>query len=186
MNKAFFLDRDGVINEEVDYLYQPEKVVILPGVADALRKLRAAGFLAIVTTNQSGVARGMYSEADVAAVHRRIDELLAAENARVDAYYLCPHHPEFTGKCDCRKPLPGMLLRAVAEWDIDPAVSAMVGDRLSDLKAGRAAGCAAEYLVLTGYGQNVVQKEDVSSIRVVRDLEAAVDDFLSWSGRGAR
>lgn len=182
MKKAFFLDRDGVINEEVDYLSDPDKAVILPGVAAALRRLHEAGFLAIVVTNQSGVARGMYGEADVHAVHERIRELLARDGAGVDRFYYCPHHPKFGSPCHCRKPEPGMILAACRELEIDPALSAMVGDRLSDIAAGRAAGCRACYLVKTGYGMEVLRKEDVSGIEVAEDLADAVERFLAVEG----
>ncbi|MBS1371046.1 MAG: D-glycero-beta-D-manno-heptose 1,7-bisphosphate 7-phosphatase [Lentisphaeria bacterium] len=178
MNKAFFLDRDGVVNEEVDYLSDPDQVVILPGVAPALRRLREAGFLAVVVTNQSGVARGMYGEADVLAVHERIRELLAAEGAGIDRFYYCPHHAKYGSPCSCRKPQPGMLLAACRDLDIDPARSAMVGDRLSDVAAGRAAGCRACYLVKTGYGLEVIRNEDIAGIDVAENLSDAVERFL--------
>lgn len=178
MNKAFFLDRDGVVNEELDYLYQPEKVVILPGVAAALRRLHQEGFLTIVVTNQSGVARGMYGERDVHAVHDRIRELLAADGATVDGFYYCPHHPKFGTPCDCRKPRPGMLLAACRDFDIGPARSAMAGDRLSDIEAGRSAGCRACYLLKTGYGLETIRRENITGIDVAEDLADAVDRFL--------
>lgn len=174
MKQAFFLDRDGVINVEVDYLSDPDKAELIPGVPEALREIRAHGFLAVVVTNQSGVARGMYSEKEVHAVHRRIDELLAATGAQVDRWYFCPHHPKHTGICDCRKPAPGMLLRAARELDIDLSNSVMVGDRLSDLEAGRAAGCRTVWLVRTGYGAEVVRTADLSGINVAADLADAV------------
>ena len=179
MKQAFFLDRDGVINVEVDYLCEPERVEIIPGVAAALRKIHQMGYLAIVVTNQSGVARGMYAESDVMAVHQRIQQLLAAENAAVDAFYYCPHHRDFTGECSCRKPSPGMLLQAAREWEIDLRRSVMVGDRLSDIEAGRAAGCCRTYLVRTGYGEEVLKKCDVGALPVADDLAAAVDDWFS-------
>ena len=178
MKKAFFLDRDGVINEEVDYLFQPEKVVILPGVIPALRRIHESGFLSIVVTNQSGVARGMYGESDVKAVHDRIRELLVAAGVTVDGFYYCPHHPKFGSPCTCRKPQPGMLLAACRDFDIDPACSAMVGDRISDIEAGRAAGCRANYLLKTGYGLETIRKEDISGIEVAEDLPDAVERFL--------
>ena len=166
MNKAFFLDRDGVINVEMDYLCDPEKVILIPGTATAIRRLHEAGYLAVVVTNQSGVARGMYTRNEVDAVHRRIRELLALEGTTIDAFYCCVHHPEYTGICDCRKPAPGMLLQAARELDIDCAGSAMVGDRMSDIAAGRAAGCAESYLVRTGYGMETLRKSDVSGVTV--------------------
>lgn len=174
MKKAFFLDRDGVINVEVDYLSDPDKAELIPGVPEALREIHAHGFLAIVVTNQSGVARGMYTQNEVNAVHRRIDELLAAAGAKVDGWYFCPHHPKHTGPCDCRKPAPGMLLQAAREHEIDLANSVMVGDRLSDLEAGRAAGCRTVWLVKTGYGAEVVRTTDLTGVNVAEDLADAV------------
>lgn len=180
MNKACFLDRDGVVNEEVDYLWEPEKVLIVPGTAAALRKLNAHGFMTIVVTNQAGVARGYYGEKDIHAVHRRIRELLAIEGARIDDFFYCPHHEKFTGECSCRKPASGMLLAAAAKYNIDMKHSFMVGDRLSDLEAGKNAGCAVSYLVKTGYGLDVVAAGGVPpQFPVVENLSAAVDDFLT-------
>ncbi len=159
------------------------------------RWLHEAGVLAIVVTNQSGVARGMYGESDVQAVHERIQELLAREGAAVDRFYYCPHHPKYGSPCSCRKPEPGMILTACREFDIDPAHSAMVGDRLSDIAAGRAAGGTrlarpegvagqgwACYLVKTGYGMEVLRNEDVSGIEVAEDLSDAVERFLALDG----
>lgn len=149
------MDRDGVVNVEVDYLHRPEDVILEDGVGEAIRLLRQKGFKIIVVTNQAGVARGMYGEADIKIVHAKIEELLAQAGAKVDAFYYCPHHPDFSGECDCRKPSPRMLLDAAAKFDIDMAQSLMVGDRLSDLEAGFNAGCGQVYLVRTGYGKNV-------------------------------
>ena len=146
MKQAFFLDRDGVINVEVDYLSDPDKAELIPGVPEALREIHAHGFLAIVVTNQSGVARGMYTQNEVNAVHRRIDELLAAAGAKVDGWYFCPHHPKHTGPCDCRKPAPGMLLQAAKDFNIDLSQSWMVGDGRHDISAGKAAGCKTAYI----------------------------------------
>lgn len=180
MNKAFFLDRDGVINVELDhYLFNPEEAVLLPGVVPALKRMHEHGFLVIVVTNQAGVARGIYAEKDVHAVHERIRELLNAGGADVDGFYYCPHHPEYGPPCTCRKPEPGMLLAACRDFNIDPARSAMVGDRLSDIAAGRAAGCRTCYLVKTGYGATVLRNEDTRGIHVAEDLEDVVNRFLT-------
>lgn len=178
MNKAFFLDRDGVVNVEVDYLSDPGQVVIIPGVPEALKLLRQHGFKTIVVTNQSGVARGMYSEADVLAVHRRIRELLAGDGAEIDDFFYCLHHEKYSGPCNCRKPAPGMLLEAAKKHEIDCSHSVMVGDRLSDIAAGRAAGCGRVYLVKTGYGGEVIRSSDVSGIPVAEDLLDAVRQYL--------
>jgi len=154
--RAVFIDRDGTINVERDYLFRPEEFVFVPGAPDAIRLLREAGFRVVVVTNQSGIARGYYDEAAMHRLHRHMDELLAREGAAVDAYYHCPHHPDGTVDayrtvCDCRKPLPGMLEQAARELHLDLAASYIIGDKLADVEAGRAAGCRP-VLVETGYG----------------------------------
>ncbi len=149
---AVFLDRDGTLNREVDYLARPEDLELLPRVGAALRSLAEAGFALVVVTNQSGIARGLFTLTELALIHERLHELLAAQGVELDAIEFCPHHPEFTGPCTCRKPAPGMLLRAVADLDLDPAASWIVGDSERDLAAGRAIG-ARGILVLTGKGE---------------------------------
>jgi len=143
---------------------------------EAVRLLNQAGLFVVVLTNQSGIARGLYSEADLQRLHRHVDTLLAAEGARVDAWYYCPHHPEGRGAyrrhCDCRKPLPGMLFQAAAEHGIDLSRSWMVGDKAVDVEAGLAAGCRP-ILVRTGYGAQAEQNLP-SGIEVCNDLLAAV------------
>jgi D-glycero-D-manno-heptose 1,7-bisphosphate phosphatase len=137
---AAFLDRDGTINvkaPEGEYVETPAEVRLLPGAAAAVRRLNEAGIPVLVVTNQRGIALGRMTEADLAAVHRRLAELLAAEGARVDAWYHCPHD---RGECDCRKPEPGMLLRAAREHGVDLERSVMIGDAESDVEAGRRAG----------------------------------------------
>jgi len=156
MRRCVFLDRDGVINEEVDYLHEPDRVVLVAGVADAIATLTRAGLAVVVVTNQAGIARGMYTERELAAVTARVGELLGRAGARLDGTYFCPHHPDaglgaYRIACRCRKPAPGMLEQAAAELGLDLARSAIVGDKATDLEAGRAAGCAA-VLVRTGYG----------------------------------
>ncbi len=171
--QALFLDRDGVVNEECHYLFEPEKVVLTEGVGAAIRAANEAGFLVVVVTNQSGVARGLYTLADVDAVHRRIVELLGEEKdaPRIDRFYCCPHHAtagigEFLLDCDCRKPKPGMLLRAAEELGIDLSASYLVGDMRTDLEAGAAVGCRT-YLVRTGHGKMVeIAPEDHEALRL--------------------
>ena len=155
-NRAVFLDRDGTINVEVQYLKRVEDFQFIPGVPWALRRLKEAGFLLVVVTNQSGIGRGYYDEAALASIHSHMHADLATFGASIDACYFCPHHPEHaTGdyriECGCRKPLPGMLQQAARDLDIDLASSFMIGDKLADVEAGINAGCTS-LLVLTGYG----------------------------------
>ena len=155
MRRAVFLDRDGTINVEKEYLYRIVDFEFLSGAADAVRLLNEAGFLVVVVTNQSGVARGYYTEEDVENLHRHIDRELEKTGARVDAWLYCPHHPDGRSSyglpCNCRKPLPGMLKEAAQRYDIDLKTSIMIGDKLADVSAGQGAGCRT-VLVRTGYG----------------------------------
>lgn len=155
MRRAIFLDRDGTINVEKEYLYRAEEFEFVNGAPQAVRLLNEAGFFVVVVTNQSGVARGYYSEGDVEALHRHIDSELWKAGAWVDAWFYCPHHLQGNGHyalaCNCRKPLPGMLLDAAQQFGIDLEASVMIGDKLDDIKAGIAAGCRS-ILVRTGYG----------------------------------
>ena len=115
VNKAFFLDRDGVINFDIGYLHEPDKTELLSGVTEAIIAIHRAGYLAVVVSNQAGVAKGYYPEADTHAVHARLQTMLLSAGGRealIDAWYFCPHHPKHTGECSCRKPAPGMLLKA--------------------------------------------------------------------------
>lgn len=141
MTKAVFLDRDGVINVNCprahDYIKSVEELALLPGAATGVARLNDAGFLVVVATNQRGIARGMMTEGDLAAVHAAMEDELAKSGAHVDAIYVCPHD---SGECECRKPLPGLLLQASKDLDLDLAESWMVGDHLSDVRAGKAAG----------------------------------------------
>ena len=132
---ALFLDRDGVLIADKGYVFRTTDVEWLPGVAEALREARAAGFRIVVVTNQSGVARRLYGEDDVRRLH---DWMNAQLGAAIDAFYYCPHGPD--SDCDCRKPKPGLFLRAISEMDIDPARSLAVGDKPRDVEAARAAG----------------------------------------------
>jgi D,D-heptose 1,7-bisphosphate phosphatase len=160
---AVFMDRDGTINEEVSYLSRMEQLRIYPQAYEAIRLINAAGMKAVVVTNQSGIARGYFTEDFVRSVHDRINELLGAEGARIDGFYICPHHPIhgngiYKQDCNCRKPKPGLLLQAAAEMNIDLARSYMIGDMLKDIEAGKKAG-ARGILVKTGYGSNIVRTD---------------------------
>ena len=154
---AVFLDRDGTLIREVDFLRRPEEVELIPGTAEALRQLELAGFARVIVTNQSGVARGYLTIETLAEIHARLFELLAAEGASIDLTLFCPHHPTegappFRRQCNCRKPEPGMLLEATERLDLDPNRSWTVGDSGRDLSAGLAVGARA-ILVETGKGQ---------------------------------
>jgi len=146
--RAVFLDRDGTLNVDKRFVGSPDDVELAPGAANGARALTDAGFLLIVASNQSGIARGMFTDRQADAVDARVSELLAAQGATIAAFYRCPHLPDaplpaYARDCPCRKPKPGMLLQAAAEWRIDLAQSWVVGDRARDIAAGRAAGCRA-------------------------------------------
>ncbi len=142
MNKAAFLDRDGVINvkaPEGQYVTRWEEVRFLPGVAAAIARLNQAGFRVIVISNQRCVAKGLVTSDEVRALHEKISRELAAQGAIIDAFYFCPH--DTSAACDCRKPAPGMILQAAQEHQIDPGLSWMIGDTAADVAAGKNAGC---------------------------------------------
>lgn len=170
MRKAVFLDRDGTIIEDVCHLHRIEDIRILPGVPEAIRRLNEVGWLVIVVTNQSVVARGLLSEDQLKVIHKVIDKRLANRGARIDAWYYCPHHPggivrEYSIECECRKPKPGMLLRAAREYDITLECSWMVGDKQSDVECGSRLGL-----------RSIQLGRDVSS------LSAAVSMILMKAG----
>jgi D-glycero-D-manno-heptose 1,7-bisphosphate phosphatase len=179
MKRAVFIDRDGTINEEKEYLFRRDDFVFIPGAPQAIRLLNDAGFLVIVVTNQSGVARGYYTEEDVHQLHRHIAADLEQFGARVDAWFYCPHHPAGRGSyalpCRCRKPLPGMLLEAAGRFAIDLESSIMIGDKLVDVEAGAAAGCRS-ILVRTGYGSEE-EHRCRSSVEVFDDLLSAAESL---------
>ena len=142
---AAFLDRDGVLNVDREYVHRVDQLEWIDGAAEAIKLINDAGYLAIVVTNQSGVARGYYDEAAVGALHAHMKDYLAARGARIDAFYYCPHHPagtveRFAITCACRKPGIGMLEQAAADWPIDRAHSFMIGDKDIDVAAAEAFG----------------------------------------------
>ncbi len=171
LREAVFLDRDGTVNEEVEYLAEPARLRLIPGAALAIRLLNEAGILAIVITNQAGVGRGYFSGGAVEAVHAELAMQLGTHGARLDAIYHCPHHPD--AGCACRKPGIGMLERAAAEHGVDMERSIVVGDKASDLEAGRRAGCRT-ILVLTGYGTETRERLDGSD----EQPDFVADDIL--------
>jgi D-glycero-D-manno-heptose 1,7-bisphosphate phosphatase len=146
-----FVDRDGTINREVHHLSDPDQLELLPGAADGLRELCEAGCTLVVVSNQSPIGRGMFTEARLLEINGRLSEMLAAESVKIAGWYWCPHAP-WEG-CDCRKPAPGLFLRARDEMGVILEKSWIVGDRLTDLRAGRQVGSRA-ILVATGYGES--------------------------------
>jgi D-glycero-D-manno-heptose 1,7-bisphosphate phosphatase len=174
---AAFLDRDGTIIREVHYLADPALVELLPGAAAAIRDLAAGGFAIVVVTNQSGIARGLYGADRFFEVQRRVDELLGEEGVVLDAVHHCPHHPDFTGPCDCRKPGLGMYRAAARRLHLDLAASIYVGDRMSDaLPALETRGRG--FLVQTGYGIAAAPALP-PGIRVLPDLAAVAATVLN-------
>lgn len=168
--KAVFLDRDGTINKYVGFLRNIDEFALLDGVADAIKKINASGYLAIVVTNQPVIARGEVSFEELERIHNKMETLLGKEGAYLDAVYFCPHHPhkgyegerpELKFDCECRKPKPGMLLKAAQDFNIDLAQSWMVGDGENDIKAGQNAGCRTALVGNGAYGQTVT----VSSLK---------------------
>lgn len=174
---AIFLDRDGTLCELVPYLHDPRQVKLVPGAADAIAKARLAGYKIVVITNQSGVARGYFDHAAVRGVHQALNDCLSAAGAAVDRFYYCPHHPEFTEHCDCRKPQPGLLRQAAREMRLDLNRSVMIGDTAGDLQAGEAAGTAS-ILVRTGYGGKQLGPLPPAS-QTVDNLVAAIEQAVS-------
>jgi D-glycero-D-manno-heptose 1,7-bisphosphate phosphatase len=181
---AVFLDRDGTIIEDVAYLRDVREVRLLPGAATAIRRLNEHDLLVIVATNQSGIARGLLSRNDYQLAERRVDELLEAAGAHVDGHYFCPHLPELTGPCDCRK--PGVLLyrQASEQFNIDFTRSWWVGDRLRDVLPAETLH-GRGILVLTGQGEAEVRDPSASRFAKARDLAEAAELVLLGAGSQA-
>lgn len=182
---AVFLDRDGTMIEDVGYLDTLSRVAFYPWTVDAIRALNHAGLPVVVVTNQSGIARGLFSGAFVDETHRYIDARLAEGDARVDAYYYCPHHPKgtvaaYARDCECRKPGRGMIDKAASDLGLDPARSWVVGDKWLDVQLGRESGARA-ILVRTGMGAVEERRppEDITADAVVDNLAAAASWILS-------
>lgn len=195
--RVIFLDRDGTMNREVNYLHRPEDLELLPGAAEAVRRFNEAGYQVIVVTNQAGVARGYYTEQDVAALHEYMNGVLKRSGAHVDGFYYCPHHPEYgigayRTVCHCRKPETGMFEMAERQFKegINKAESYMIGDKLLDVEAGRRYGVRT-ILVGTGYGTGIRKRQAEAGLldaegrctdgaydAYAEDLQAAADLIL--------
>ncbi len=181
---AVFLDRDGTINREVEYLSWPDQLELIPGAATALRLLREAGFIIVVVTNQSGVAREFFDEERVKKVNEALGTMLLQKGAIVDAWYYCPHHPEagkppYRKNCSCRKPSPGMVEQACRDFPINLSCSFVVGDNLSDMGLARNCGIRA-VLVRTGHGEKVLQRAAGKLPEPVDFVAADLLDAAKW------
>ncbi len=175
--RAVFLDRDGTIVEDTGFLHEAAKVKLLAGAAGAIKRLNDRGLLVVIVTNQSGIARGLYTATDYSAVQSRLGEMLASHGAHIDGAYYCPHHPQFSGPCDCRK--PGLLLYHEAQraLDIDLERSWWIGDRLADVQPARKLG-GHGILVETGEGNLHQGQARAIGVMVVADVGRAVDEIL--------
>ena len=175
---AVFLDRDGTINIEKNYLYRIKDWEWVPGAEDAITQLNKAGFLVVVVSNQAGIARGYYTEQNVNELHNHVSTELMCKGGKIDAYYFCPHHDEYgeNQSCECRKPKPLMILEAATALNIDLSNSWLVGDKLLDVFAGEAAGVKG-ILVKTGYGGHELMHLPPKHVTVA-DLPAAVAMIL--------
>ena len=179
--RAVFLDRDGTIIEDVAYLREPGQVRLIPGAAAAIERLNSAGLLAIVATNQSGIARGLLTTEEYHTSEQRVDELLAQHGARLDAHYFCPHLPEVSGACECRKPGTLLYRQAAEQFGIDLTRSWWVGDRTRDVAPAESFG-GRGVLVRTGVGEAEAAYAEAHRIIQVPDLTQAVELILKADG----
>lgn len=186
---GIFVDRDGTLIREVGYLAAVEEVKLLPGAAAAVRRANTLGIPILLVTNQSAVARGWLTEGALTKIHEHLVRLLRREGARLDGLYYCPHHPdgtvaEYRLVCPCRKPRPGLLLRAARDFRLDLGKSVMIGDKLIDVEAGRRAGTLT-VLVETGYGRQQMEDPRFAEMQPdhqAADLAAAVEWYLRRLG----
>ncbi|MHA7840782.1 MAG: D-glycero-beta-D-manno-heptose 1,7-bisphosphate 7-phosphatase [Gammaproteobacteria bacterium] len=173
------LDRDGVINEDSShYIKSPAEWHPIPGSLEAIARLNKAGYKTIVTTNQSGIARGYYDENTLEKIHRTMQQALQAYGGNIDAIFICPHHPE--AGCACRKPKPTLLLQALSQYNVEANSTVYIGDKWSDMEAAQAAGCQP-ILVQTGQGQHTVNNNShaCETIPIYKNLAHYVEDRLS-------
>ncbi len=185
--KVIFLDKDGTLIPDIPYNVDPGRISLLPGAAEGLKMLYAAGYKFIIITNQSGVARGLFTEADLAGVEGRLRELLGEHGIPLAGFYYCPHHvagtlPGYAIACECRKPEPGMILRAASEYDVDLSQSWMIGDILNDVEAGRRAGVRT-VLIENGNETEWIMTSQREPHYRARDLWAAADVILNGGAR---
>ncbi len=176
--RAAFLDRDGTIMRDASYVRDAAVVELLPGAAAAIRRLNDLDIPVVVITNQSGIARGWLTADDYAGVRDRLDELLRAEGARIAATYMCPHHPDFSGACDCRKPGVVLYAQAAAALDLDPAASVFIGDRIRDVEPAAMFGGVGILLDVESTPAADRDAAEVRAIPIAHSLGEAVDKFL--------
>ena len=176
---AAFLDRDGTIIDDVHYIAKPELVALRPGAGAAIARLNRAGIPVVIVTNQSGIARGLFSEADYERVASRMAELLARHDAHVDATYVCPHHPEFGGACDCRKPGTLLFHRAATEHQLDLKRSAFVGDRWRDVAPGIALGGRPMLIIDDDTRADEQERAEQAGVEMVDSLGDAIERILA-------
>lgn len=180
MKPAVFLDRDGTINREVGYLSTPKKLALFRGTSEAISLLSRAGYKVIVVSNQSGVGRGFISKETVKCINRRLEEMLAKKGARIDAFYICTHHPD--DGCSCRKPKTGLIKKAARDFSLDLSRSYIIGDKLSDIEMGRRARLKESILVLTGMGRKELRRAKEVDFKLgplSRDILAAARHITS-------
>jgi D-glycero-D-manno-heptose 1,7-bisphosphate phosphatase len=189
-NRAVFLDRDGVINRDPPhYAHRIDQLMLIEGSGMAIKQLNNNGFTVIVITNQSGIAKGYYAEEDMKVFNEAMIKLLHEQDANIDAIYHCPHHPDaqvekYRMQCDCRKPKPGMILEAGKAFNIDFSSSFLVGDKWSDIEAGRTAGCST-ILVMTGHGRNEYAEKRDPVDYVADNLLEAVTHYILGKDKSA-
>lgn len=176
---AVFLDRDGTIIRDAEYLRDPEQVELLPGAAHAIKRLNDAGWPVIVVTNQSGIARGLLTEQDYERVRMRLDKVLAAEGAKINATYHCPHHPDLTGPCECRKPGVKLYADAAKALDLDTKGSWYVGDRIRDVSPGDHFGGRSVMLIVDSTPDADRMAAAAAKRRTARSLAEAVDLIIA-------
>ena len=185
MNKAVFLDRDGTIIEDVGYISSPSQINFIPGSIEAIKKLNEAGYKVVVITNQAGVARGITTEVMVQTVDKVLHRKILSGGAHLDGIYYCPHHPEhgvypYKQNCECRKPHTGLIKKATKDHQIDLSQSFMIGDKTSDVEAGKKAGVKTVF-VLTGHGAKEVDELTQKPDYIAQNLAEAVKWVLSTS-----
>ena len=176
-NKALFLDRDGTINVEKNYVFRIEDFKFRDGIFELIREFFTKGYLIFVITNQAGIARGYYSADDFHLLNDWMVEQFRLRGITITAVYFCPHHPNFSGECDCRKPKPGMILSSAQKYSLALDQSFVVGDKWSDIEAGKTAGCKT-VLVLTGHGKGEFTQKKGHADYIAENLLDAVEHYI--------